>query len=53
MVTDVAFLFGAGASQGAALGILPESPPLKTELYNRLAARFPSEWGPPAREVAM
>src|SRR5580704_2908192 len=53
IVGDIVFLFGAGASRGAAAGhVLPASPPLMTELYDRLAQRFPSEWGPSSDRAA-
>src|SRR5262245_52718137 len=46
IVGEVVFLFGAGASLGADCGqVTPEKPPLMTEVYRRLAERFPSEWG--------
>jgi len=37
-------LFGAGASNGT-LNVLPESPPLGSGLYPKLAEAFPSTWG--------
>ena len=46
---EIVFLFGAGASLGASLSgrhVLPEAPPLMTELYDRLAAYSPNQWGP-------
>ncbi len=38
------FLFGAGASGGSA-HILPEPPPLGSNLFGKLRDRFPSVWG--------
>jgi hypothetical protein len=53
IIGDIVFLFGAGASKGAAQGhVRPDSPPLMTELYDRLAKRYPSEWGPANRRAA-
>lgn len=53
MSTDIVFLFGAGASKGAAIGrhVLPELPPLMRELYDRLAVRFEAEWGPSSKRA--
>jgi hypothetical protein len=49
---DIVFFFGAGASYGATVGhIRPHSPPLTAELYDRLATRFPTEWGPRSRRA--
>lgn len=53
IIGDIVFLFGAGASRGAAVGhVLPDSPPLMSELYDRLAQRYPSEWGPSSKRAA-
>jgi hypothetical protein len=53
IIGDIVFLLGAGASRGAAAGhVLPDSPPLMTELYDRLAQRYPSEWGPSSNRAA-
>jgi hypothetical protein len=53
IIGDIVFLLGAGASRGAAAGhVLPDSPPLMTELYDRLAERYPSEWGPSSNRAA-
>ncbi|MHA1228213.1 MAG: hypothetical protein ACTSR2_14155 [Candidatus Hodarchaeales archaeon] len=41
---DIVFLFGAGASFGAG-GILPENPPLGSQLYKELERIYPSSWG--------
>ena len=41
---EVVFLFGAGASKGAE-NILPCEPPLGSDLYDKLAERYPNEWG--------
>lgn len=47
IVGRVVIFFGAGASLGGARGhVTPEPPPLMAELYERLAQRFPSTWGP-------
>ncbi len=40
----ITFLFGAGASAGAG-SILPERPPLGTELYRELRRLCPGSWG--------
>jgi hypothetical protein len=45
MAHRIAFLLGAGASFGASTGTNPYPPPLMRELYDRLAAQFPEEWG--------
>jgi hypothetical protein len=44
IIGDIVFLFGAGASFGAT-HVRPDLPPLMAELYDRLARRFPAEWG--------
>jgi len=44
----IAFLIGAGASLGAG-HILPVSPPLGSDLYDKLASQFPDSWGPRGR----
>lgn len=41
---DVVFLFGAGASYGAG-SILPEAPPLGSQLYRVLRSIHPGTWG--------
>ena|GEM_PF-1095690 len=43
-VKSIVFLFGAGASYGAG-DIVPESPPLGSQLYKALAAIYPNSWG--------
>jgi len=43
---DMVILFGAGASYGAgAAHVLPQAPPLGTDLYDALAVQYPKEWG--------
>jgi hypothetical protein len=51
MASELVFLFGAGASKGAGQGryVLPCDPPLGTEVYDKLAERFPGEWGHSSR----
>jgi hypothetical protein len=41
---EIAFLFGAGASQGAG-AIEPRPPPLGGQLYAELTTEFPDTWG--------
>ena len=41
---DLIFLFGAGASAGAGC-VLPERPPLGTQLFPELRRLFPGSWG--------
>jgi hypothetical protein len=45
IIGNIVFLFGAGASKGAE-HVTPDTPPLMYQLYDRLALRFPTEWGP-------
>ena len=41
---DLAFLFGAGASKGSGY-VEPYAPPVMNELFDKLAATYPKEWG--------
>jgi hypothetical protein len=50
IIGNIVFLFGAGASKGST-HVLPEAPPVMPELYDRLACRFPSEWGAASRRA--
>ena len=43
-MSNIVFLFGAGASYGAD-GIAPHAPPLGPGLFTFLAKRFPETWG--------
>ena len=45
-MTDLAFLFGAGASKAAHGWVKPYAPPLMHQLFDELARAFPREWGP-------
>jgi hypothetical protein len=47
-------LFGAGASYGAG-GIVPDSPPLGWDLYDRLCRCYPDSWGalPPTLDAPL
>ena len=47
MSSEIVFLFGAGASlaAGSTDHVSPETPPLMTQVYGRLARDFPHEWG--------
>ena len=47
---DVVFLFGAGASYGAG-DIVPEPPPLGTQLYGALSHVYPKSWGAVPKEA--
>ena len=45
---DLAFLFGAGASKGSG-SVGPYAPPVMNELFDKLAATYPDEWGDSSR----
>lgn len=47
---DIVFLFGAGASHGAG-NIIPETPPLGSQLYSALTTIYPDTWGALPTEI--
>lgn len=48
---DIVFLLGAGASYGAG-SILPERPPLGSQLYRELRRSYPGSWGALPKDMA-